>query len=211
MKITVEKDGFKFIIPAFLIGLAFLFITNLWPVGLFLLLFAVAATLFFRQVHGDTDFDDSQIVAPASGTIIDIREAMEPDFLKDRVVKLSIFMSVLDEHINYAPVDGEVAYCEHQPGGFKKAYLDAASDGNEAQKIGFRNEKSTWAMKQIAGIVARRIVCRCRVGDHLRAGEKLGLIRFGSRVELFFPLGTEFTVTKGQHIQGGRTIIGRLS
>ena len=100
MKITVEKDGFKFIIPAFLIGLAFLFITNLWPVGIFLLLFAVASTLFFRQVHGDTEFDDSQIIAPASDTVIEIREAIEPDFIKDQVVKLSIFMSVFDEHIN---------------------------------------------------------------------------------------------------------------
>jgi len=211
MKITVEKDGFKIIIPAFLIGLILLFITNLWPVGLFLLIFALASALFFREVHGDTNFDDTQIVAPASGKVIEIREVMEPDFIKERVIKLSIFMSIFDEHINYAPVDGEVAYLQHRPGGFKKAYLDAASDGNEAQNIGFRNEKSAWLMKQIAGVVARRIVCRCRVGDHLRAGEKLGLIRFGSRVELFFPLGTEFTVTKGQHIRGGRTIIGRLS
>lgn len=211
MKITVEKDGFKFIIPALLIGFIVLFITNFWPVGLILILFAVASTLFFRQVHTDTDFDDTQIVAPASGKVIEIREVMEPDFIKDRVIKISIFMSVFDEHINYAPASGEVAYLSHSPGGFKRAYLDAASDGNEAQKIGFCNERSAWMMKQIAGVVARRIVCRCRVGDHLRTGEKLGLIRFGSRVELFFPLGTEFTINPGEHIRGGRTIIGRLS
>jgi len=210
MKVTIEKDGFKFIIPAFLVVFIFLFIANFWPIGIFLLLFAIAATLFFRQVHGDTEFDNTQIVAPASGKIIEIREVMEPDFIKDTVIKISIFMSVFDEHINYAPVAGEVAYLSHQPGGFKKAYLDAASDGNEAQNVGFRNENSAWMIKQIAGVIARRIVCRCRAGDHLQAGEKLGLIRFGSRVEMFFPVGTEFTVTMGEHIQGGRTIIGRL-
>jgi phosphatidylserine decarboxylase len=211
MKVTIEKDGFKFIIPAFLVGLIFLFIANFWPIGIFLILFAIAETLFFRQVHADIRFDENDIVSPASGKIIEIREVMEPDYIKGQAIKISIFMSVFDEHINYAPATGEVAYIKHRPGGFKKAYLDEASDGNEAQNIGFRNENSAWMIKQIAGVIARRIVCRCRVGDHLQAGEKLGLIRFGSRVELFFPLGTEFTVTEGQHIRGGRTIIGRLS
>jgi len=211
MKVTIEKDGFKFIIPAFLVGLIFLFIANFWPIGIFLIIFAIAATLFFRQVHSDVSFDENDIVSPASGKIIEIREVNEPDYIKGPAIKISIFMSVFDEHINYAPANGEVAYLQHRPGGFKKAYLDAASDGNEAQNIGFRNENSAWMIKQIAGVIARRIVCRCRVGDHLHAGEKLGLIRFGSRVEMFFPVGTEFTVTTGEHIRGGRTIIGRLS
>jgi phosphatidylserine decarboxylase len=206
---TIEKDGFKFIIPLFLLGVVFIFI--FWPIGVLLLIMAVAAALFFREVHAETDFDDTQIIAPASGRIIEVREVTEPDYIKGPAIKVSIFMSILDEHINYAPVTGEVAYLEHQPGGFKKAYLDAASDGNEAQKIGFRNENSSWMMKQIAGVVARRIVCRCQMREHLRAGEKLGLIRFGSRVELFFPPGTEFIITPGEHIKGGRTIIGRLS
>lgn len=208
---TVEKDGLKFIGGFFLLGVVFLFIFwHLWPIGVLFLLLALASTLFFRETRVATEFDDSQIVAPASGKIIDIREIREPDFLKDQVIRISIFMSIFDEHINYAPVTGEVAYLSHQPGGFKKAYLDAASAGNEAQKIGFRNEKTSWMIKQIAGVVARRIVCRCRVGERLRAGKKLGLIRFGSRVELFFPLSTEFTVKPGEHVRGGRTVIGRL-
>ena len=208
---TVENDGLKFIGGFLLVGVVFLFIFwHLWPIGVFFLLLALCSTLFFRETQVATKFDDSQIVAPASGKIIDIREIREPDFLKDQVIRISIFMSIFDEHINYAPVTGEVAYRSHQPGGFKKAYLDDASAGNEAQKIGFRNEKISWMVKQIAGVVARRIICRCLVGERLRAGEKLGLIRFGSRVELFFPLSTEFTVKPGEHVRGGRTVIGRL-
>lgn len=210
MKVSVEKDGYKFIIPALVIGLIFLFINNFWPVGIFLLIFALAATFFFREIHNDIHYDGNDIIAPASGKIIEIKEVMEPDYIKDRVIKLSIFMSIFDAHVNYAPLTGEVAYLSHQPGGFKKAYLDSASEFNEAQKIGFKNEKSVWMMKQIAGVVARRIVCRCRIGDHLKSGEKLGLIRFGSRVELFFPIGTEFSVTPGKNVRGGQTIIGRI-
>ncbi|MFH1038206.1 MAG: phosphatidylserine decarboxylase [PVC group bacterium] len=208
----VEKDGLKFIGLFFVIGAVFLFIFwRLWPIGALFLLLALASALFFRESPVETTFDGPQIVAPASGTIIDIREVREPDFMGEMVRKISIFMSLFDEHINYAPAAGEVAYLSRQPGGFKKAYLESASEGNEAQKIGFRGDRCSWMMKQIAGVVARRIVCRCRVGDRLRAGEKLGLIRFGSRVELFFPLSASFTVSPGDRVRGGRTLIGKIT
>ncbi len=209
---TVEKEGLKFIGPFLVLAAVFLFIFwQLWPLGVLFLLLALAATLFFRESRIEGAFEDSLIVAPASGKIIEIREVREPDFLGETVRKISIFMSLFDEHVNYAPATGEVAFLSHRPGGFKKAYLDEASEGNEAQKIGFHGEGCSWMMKQIAGVIARRIVCRCRVGDRLRAGEKLGLIRFGSRVELFFPLSASFTVSPGEHVRGGRTIIGKIS
>ena len=208
---TIEADGWKFIVPLAVIGLACLFLVkSLWPAGIFFLLLAAATACFFRQPRIDRTFAAGEIVAPASGTVIDIREIEENDFLKERVRRVSIFMSVLDEHINYAPLAGEVAYLAHQPGKFKQAFREEASEDNEAQKIGFRDGERSWMIKQIAGIVARRIVCRCRMGDRLRSGQKLGLIRFGSRVELFFPLSTVFTVRLGEKVKGGRTLMGRM-
>ncbi len=208
---TIEKDGWKFIGFFLLIGLIFLLaIGSLWPLGVFFLLLAAAAAAFFRQPRIDQAFAAGEIVAPASGTVIDIRRIEEPDFLREKVQRVSIFMSVLDEHINYAPLAGEVAYLSHRPGKFKQAFREEASENNEAQKIGFRGGEQSWMIRQIAGTVARRIVCRCRVGDRLRTGEKLGLIRFGSRVELFFPLSAAFTVSVGDKVKGGRTVLGRM-
>ncbi len=208
---TIERDGWKFIAGFGLAGLVILLAAGgLWPLGVFLLLLAAAVAGFFRQPRIERTFQPGEIVAPASGTVIDIREIEENEFLRGRVRRFSIFMSVLDEHINYAPLAGEVAYLAHRPGRFKQAFREEASEKNEAQKIGFREGENAWMMKQIAGTVARRIVCRCRIGDRLGPGQKLGLIRFGSRVELFFPLSAEFTAAVGEKVKGGRTVIGKM-
>ncbi len=207
---TVEKEGWRFIVLFALIGAGFIFLVPvLWPAGVLFLLLAAASLGFFRQPRIDRTFAPGEIVAPASGKVIDIREIEEKDFLKEKVRRVSIFMSVFDVHINYAPLAGEVAYLSHQPGKFRQAFREEASENNEAQKIGFRDGEKTWMIKQIAGIVARRIVCRCRIGDRLQTGQKLGLIRFGSRVELFFPVSAEFMVAPGDKVRGGSTVMGR--
>lgn len=206
--ISIEKDGFKFIGVLLLAGVVFLFIFPAVSALLFGLMLALA--LFFRETKREADFTDQQIVSPASGKLIDIREVFEPEFLKANVRRVSIFMSLFDEHINYAPVNGEVVSLRHRAGGFKKAYLEEASDCNEAQEIGWHFPGGDILMRQIAGVVARRIVCRCRAGDSMRAGEKLGLIRLGSRVELFLPLSTHLRVSPGQKVTGGVTVIGEI-
>lgn len=207
---TIEKEGWRFIGFFALIGICLLLLVKiLWPVGILFLFLAAISAGFFRQPRIEKTFAEGEIVAPASGKVIDIREIEERDFLKEKVRRISIFMSVFDEHINYAPRAGEVAYLAHQPGKFRQAFREEASENNESQKIGFRDGEKSWMIKQIAGTVARRIVCRCRISDRLRTGEKLGLIRFGSRVELFFPLSAEFTVALGEKVQGGRTVMGR--
>lgn len=206
--IVIEKEGFRFI-PIFLIpGVILLFL--FWPAGVLLVLLALGVTLFFRETKTGKVFSDTDIVSPASGKVIDIREVYEPEYLKIRAVRVSIFMSLFDEHVNYSPFESEVEYLRHQPGGFKRAYLDEASAGNEAQYIGLRGAEFSGLVKQIAGVIARRIVCRCRPGDKLAPGEKLGLIRFGSRVELFFPPDTDLNLKVGEKVLGGRTIIGKI-
>lgn len=207
---TIEKEGWRFILIFALLGAGFIiFLPVIWPVGVLFLLLAAASTGFFRESRIDQTFVPGEIIAPASGKVIDIRQIEEKDFLKEKVCRVSIFMSVFDEHINYAPLSGEVAYLSHRPGKFLQAFREEASENNEAQMIGFRDGEKTWMIQQIAGTIARRIVCRCRIGDQLASGQKLGLIRFGSRVELFFPLSAEFTVALGEKVRGGRTVMGR--
>ncbi len=206
---TIEKEGWRFIGLFVLLGAGFIFLVPVvWTIGVLFLLLGAASAAFFRQPRIEETFSEGEIVSPASGKVIDIREIEETDFLQEKVRRVSIFMSVFDVHINYAPLAGEVAYLAHQPGKFRQAFREEASENNEAQKIGFRDGEKAWMIKQIAGTVARRIVCRCRIGDRLQAGQKLGLIRFGSRVELFFPLSAEFTVAPGAMVRGGRTVIG---
>lgn len=205
----VEKDAFKFLAGLGVIAAVF-FGLDCWPGALIALVLLAAVALFMRETIRELSFSDDQIVAPASGRIIGIEEVFEPEFVRERTRKISIFMSLLDEHINYAPVTGTVAYLRHKPGGFKKAYLDEASAQNESQYIGFRQGESSLLMKQIAGVVARRIICRCHPRESFQAGEKLGLIRFGSRVELFLPLRMKIRVKEGDAVRGASTIIGSV-
>ena len=205
---TIEKEGLKFALPLLFAGVLLLFLW--WPLGAVICLLAVAAALFFRETLGEVSFSAGQIVSPASGRVIDIRETEEPEFLKAPARRLSIFMSVLDEHVNYAPIGGVVAYLKHRPGSFRRAFLDAASEANESTAIGLRGEKAPVLMRQVAGILARRIVCRCRPGERLAPGQKLGLIRFGSRVDLFLPREARLRVSLGEKVRGGRTILGEI-
>ena len=209
MKMRVEKDAFKFLAGLGTIAVIF-FVLDFWPGALAALLLLVAVALFMRETIRDSNFPSDQIISPASGKIIEIKEVFEEEFVRERTRKISIFMSLLDEHINYAPITGTVAYLRHKPGGFKKAYLAEASAQNEAQYIGFRRGESSLLMKQIAGVVARRIICRCHIKDDLQAGDKLGLIRFGSRVELFLPLRMKIRVKEGGKVKGASTIIGSI-
>ncbi len=205
----VEKDAFKFLAGLAVVAVIF-FVLEFWAGALLALLLLVAVALFMRETIREPDFPDDRIVSPASGKIIEIKEVFETEYVRERTRKISIFMSLLDEHVNYAPITGTVAYLRHKPGGFKKAYLAEASAQNEAQYIGFRRGESSLLMKQIAGVVARRIICRCRLREKFQAGEKIGLIRFGSRVELFLPLQMKIRVREGETVKGASTIIGSI-
>jgi phosphatidylserine decarboxylase len=205
---TIEKEGLKFALPLCAAGIVGLFLV--WPLGVFLLLLAAAVTLFFRETIAEASFSADQIVSPASGRVIDIRETEEKEFLQGPVRRVSIFMSVFDEHVNYAPIAGVVDHLRHRPGNFHRAFLEEAGEANESMDIGLRGEKASALMRQIAGIIARRIVCRARPGERMAGGQKLGLIRFGSRVDLFLPRSAVLRVRAGDRVRGGRTILGEI-
>jgi phosphatidylserine decarboxylase len=147
-------------------------------------------------------------LAPADGRVREVRELHDP--FVGEAVRVSIFLSPLDVHVNRAPIAALVTEVEYRSGRFLAAYRPEASEENERCRIALQGESARVAVTQIAGVVARRVVCRVRPGDKLRAGERFGLIRFGSRTDLFVPKGTALRCRRGDKVRGGETIIGVL-
>ena len=208
MKIPVAREGLRYIFLGSVITLAVFYFRPMYA----LIPFVAVAYLvfFFRDPPRVFRPDDSDIVAPADGRVVRIDEVAENGYLQRRVLRISIFMSIFNVHINYAPVSGRVDYMYYRKGSFKNALKDIASVTNENNTIGIKCRGTTMALRQIAGLIARRIVCRCAVGDIVRAGQKIGMIKFGSRVDLFLPLKSRLFVSKGQKVKGGKTILARM-
>lgn len=208
MRVPVAREGVRYIFFCAALGGAVLYF---WPVYA-VIPFAAAVYLifFFRDPRRNTQHDNSAIVAPADGRVVRIDEVMEDSYLRSRAMRVSIFMSIFNVHINYCPVSGTIDHIHYRRGSFKNAMNDISSLVNENNTVGIRLGERTMAVRQIAGIIARRIVCRCSVGDRMRAGEKFGLIKFGSRVDLFLPMDSRILVSKGDRVRGGETMIAML-
>jgi phosphatidylserine decarboxylase len=173
----------------------------------FLFLFTVA---FFRDPDRTVPSDRNLIVAAADGTVMDIVELDENQVLKTRTRRVGIFLSIFDVHTNRAPIDGRVIYRQHRPGLCVDARRADCSEKNESMTWAFENPRITIVVRQITGAIARRIVAWAQIGDELKKGERFGMIRFGSRTELYLPLNAEVLVKVGDHVFGGSTIIARL-
>ncbi len=165
--------------------------------------------LFFRDPVRTPPQDDSLVLAPADGEIMAVEMVDEPRFLIHRALKISIFMSLLNVHVNRAPVAGRVALVQHVPGQFLQAFRPESSALNEHNLIGLETTHGRVLVKQVAGILARRIVCTVEVGQELATGQRVGLIKFGSRVELFLPPEAEPAVQPGDRTHAGLTVIAR--
>jgi len=162
---------------------------------------------FFRDPKRIPPEDSDAIVSPADGVIVSIDEVDDPDIPDAQ--RIAIFMSPLNVHVNRTSTDGKVIDIKRYPGCFRRAYLSEASLENERVEILLETPKGNVRIKQIAGIIARRIVCRAKVGDSLVKGQKFGLIHFGSRVELVLPSCIELTVSLKQKVFAGETIVAR--
>jgi phosphatidylserine decarboxylase len=175
----------------------------------FLLFFLTVA--FFRDPERTVPVDPNFIVAAADGTVMDIVEWDENQVLKTKTRRVGIFLSVFDVHTNRAPIDGRVIYRQHQQGLCLDARRSDCSEKNESVTWAFENPCVTIVVRQITGAIARRIVAWAQVGDELKKGDRFGMIRFGSRTELYLPLKAEVLVKVGDHVLGGSTIVARLS
>jgi phosphatidylserine decarboxylase len=207
-KWPIAKEGLPFVIPAAVVTLFFALMGWLLLTFLgFLLTFFIA--FFFRNPKREIPDTKNAILSPADGTIVNVVTCMEERFLKAEALKVSIFMSVLDVHLNRAPAAGRVIEKSYNPGRFLVASKEKASLLNEQNALILETEdRFKLLLVQIAGLVARRIVCYAKAGDRLRKGQIFGLIRFGSRVDLYLPTTVKPVVWIGQHVKGGESIIG---
>lgn len=164
---------------------------------------------FFRNPERKVVLNNKIVYAPADGKIVILEDAYEPELLKEKCIKVSIFMSMLNVHVNRYPVSGVVKYTKYHAGRYYVAYYPKASEYNEHQSTAIETREGKLILvKQIAGIIARRIVCYANPGNEAVQGEDLGFIKFGSRVDLYLPLDTIVTVKKGEKVKGNSTIIG---
>jgi phosphatidylserine decarboxylase len=181
-----------------------------WLSLLFLLL--IFCTLaFFRDPERTVPADPNLIVAAADGTVMDIIESDENQVLNTKTRRVGIFLSILDVHTNRAPIDGRIIYRQHRKGLCLDARRPDCSEKNESMTWAFENPRVTIVVRQITGAIARRIVAWSEIGDELKKGDRFGMIRFGSRTELYLPLNAELLVKVGDHVFGGSTIVARLS
>src|SRR5438477_1434529 len=165
---------------------------------------------FFRDPERTVPVDPNAIVAAADGVVKDISEVEETEVLKTKMRRVGIFLSVFDVHTNRAPFDGRIIYRQHHEGLCLDARNPECSEKNEAMTWAIENPRATLVVRQLTGAIARRIVAWADVGDQLSKGERFGMIRFGSRTEVYLPLAATVLVKVGEHVAGGSTIIARL-
>jgi len=214
--VNFAREGIPFIVIATALaaaGYAGALARRSWPLWLLafvLTLLALWVAYFFRDPERTGPRGDRLVISPADGKVIDIREVDEPAFLEGRAIRISVFMNVFNVHVNRYPVTGKVTYVHYNPGKFLNAAADKASLENEQSSVGVETARGRVLFRQIAGLVARRIVTYSRAGDDAVQGERMGLIRFGSRVDVFVPVGSTVKVRLGEKPVAGTTVLAEL-
>jgi len=183
---------------------------GLWLAAFVLLLLALWVAYFFRDPERTGERGPSLVVSPADGKLIMITEVDEPTFVKGRAVRLSIFMNVFNVHVNRYPVEGVVRYIHYNKGKFFNAAAEKSSLENEQMSVGIETSRYRVLVRQIAGLIARRIVTYSKLGETIRQGDRMGIIRFGSRVDVFLPAGSTLRAKVGDITVAGVTILGEL-
>jgi phosphatidylserine decarboxylase len=205
--LNIAREGIAYIaIPAILAGI--LFALGYWPVTIFFLLIAAFMLYFFRDPKREPPADSEVVVAPADGRVTRVSALASGQEPSSTLV--SIFLSPLDVHINRSPIAGRITNVSYTKGKFLMATDERASLVNEQNALTIEGERISVVCKQIAGILARRIVCWKHTGDQVALGERIGLIKFSSRTDVVLPANVLVTVTEGAKVRGGTTIIGRI-
>jgi phosphatidylserine decarboxylase len=214
--LNFAREGLLFIaIAAVIAASAFGFAISrrswgLWLAAFVLLLLALWVAYFFRDPERVGDRGASLVVCPADGKLIMITEVDEPAFVHGRAIRLSIFMNVFDVHVNRYPVDGVVKYIHYNKGKFFNASAEKSSLENEQMSVGIETGGHHIVVRQIAGLIARRIVTYSKLGETVRQGDRMGIIRFGSRVDVFLPKGSTVRAKLGDVTTAGVTILAEL-
>ncbi len=205
----VAAEGWPFILPL-AAAAVLLFVLGWMAAGYSALALTAFVLFFFRDPERPVPAGEGLVVSPADGKVIVVKDVFEPEYLKQDVKQVSIFLSVFNVHVNRIPVSGTVETVRYHPGKFLAAWDDKASLDNEQTAVVISAGRQKLVVKQIAGLIARRIVCHAGEGGRVDAGQRYGLIRFGSRVDLFLPRDAELQVKVGDRIKGARDVIARL-
>lgn len=217
---TIHKEGYTSIALCIL----FIFILNaivhyllpdttwfIWIIYILSFALFVIILQFFRSPAIKVVKNDQHVICPADGKVVVIEETEETEYLKDKRIQVSVFMSPINVHINRNPISGSVNYYRYHPGKFLVAWHPKSSTENERTTVVIENKSGVSVLfRQIAGALARRIVCYSKEGEQAVQGEEFGFIKFGSRVDLFLPLGTEIKVGLGDTVKGGITVLAHL-
>lgn len=217
---TIHKEGYTSIA----ICILFIFILNAviqfyfpafyvlkWAIYILSFLLFVTILQFFRSPSISISKDEKQVLCPADGKVVVIEKTMEREYLKDVRIQVSVFMSPVNVHINRNPIGGVVKYFKYNPGKYLVAWHPKSSTENERTTVVIENKSGVAILfRQIAGAMARRIVCYVKEGDVVDQGEQFGFIKFGSRVDVFLPLESEIKVGIGQVVKGGLTVLAEL-
>jgi phosphatidylserine decarboxylase len=214
----IHKEGYGIVIKGFFMISIAVAIVFLWKgstitsyisalAGLLIFSFLLR---FFRFPNRVVLSDDTAVLAPADGKIVIVKEVYEGEYLKCNCIQVSVFMSVFNVHINWFPVGGVVSYFKYHPGNYLVAMHPKSSEKNERTSIVVDHNGTPVLFRQIAGLLARRIVCYAKEGTPVEQGDQTGFIKFGSRVDLFLPIDSRIQVTRGQHVKGRQTVIARF-
>ncbi len=213
----MARDGIKYVawsgITGIIISIAGVLLNN----NILLLCAALCAlallffAFFFRDPERKIVTEKNAILSPGDGFVVAIEEEEESEFFQAKIRRISVFLTVFDVHINRYPCSGRIVFFKYLPGQFKAALKEEASTINEQTIIGIENGTRKVLFKQIAGLIARRIVCTAEVGKSVNQGERCGLIKFGSRVDVLVPLNTEVCIKLRQKVRGGISVLGRYT
>ncbi|MEY3311919.1 MAG: hypothetical protein RL348_1262 [Bacteroidota bacterium] len=217
----LTKYGYDNAIPMLLIGFSIIFLSALFLKGYgSVITISIGAIIVFftlwffrdpeRVIPQQALQDPSVLIAPADGKVVEIKETEESEFIKGKAIQISIFLSPLDVHVNRSPVSGTVDFYRYMQGEYLVAWHPKSSELNEQSRIGITNQYGKVFFKQITGVLARRIVCTVQKGQVLSAGEKIGMMKFGSRMDILVPVHTDIKVAIGQTVRGAESILAIL-
>ncbi|MGH1362430.1 MAG: phosphatidylserine decarboxylase family protein [Calditrichia bacterium] len=210
----VAKDGMGLVIGSFVLlalvfGLNYFFPHAITSTLVWILaVFVVFNLYFFRDPNRRAPKNELAVIAPGDGKVVDVTHVTEPEYFNNKVQRISIFLSVFNVHVNRSPISGTVDYFAYHPGKFLAAFKEKASIDNEQTAIGISMQSGQRVLfKQIAGLIARRIICNLKEGQWTNAGERMGMIRYGSRVDVFVPFDAKIQVKVGQKVRAGESIL----
>src|SRR5688572_21489511 len=205
----IDPSGWPFVLGGLILGIIVFWLWN--PLaGVALLILSTFFLFFFRDPDRAVHAPDSAVLSPADGRVMVAGASTTAQFPADRWQQISIFLSPMDVHVNRMPVGGRVTQVKYHPGRFLPAYKSEAGELNEYTEVTLEHGSATIVVRQIVGVLARRIVCRVKEGDVVKAGDRFGVMKFGSRMDIFLPAGTTMRTKVGEKVVGGVTVMATL-